>query len=92
MHGSKRHGTAWFVFPLQFRKALEWAGLFTCRYNCAASTAMTPEKLFNSTLLYHAIAGFVPWLSTKGTSVLPQQTTKQPFKTVAFDPLLAVLI
>ncbi len=40
------HGTVWlssgrFAFPLQFSTALEWAGLFTRRYNCAASTMVT---------------------------------------------------
>ncbi len=30
-----------FAFPLQFSTALEWVGLFTCRYSCAASTAVT---------------------------------------------------
>ncbi len=30
-----------FAFPLQFSTAIEWAGLFTRRYNCAASTAVT---------------------------------------------------
>ncbi len=44
--GSARYGTARlssgrFAFPLQFSSALEWAGLFTCRYSCAASTAVT---------------------------------------------------
>ncbi len=43
-HGSVRYGTAQFgsvAFPLQFSTAIEWAGLFTHRYNCAASTAVT---------------------------------------------------
>ncbi len=43
-HGSVRYGTAQFgsvAFPLQFSTAIEWAGLFTRRYNCAASTAVT---------------------------------------------------
>ncbi len=105
--GTVQNGTAWlssalFAFPLQFITALEWAGLFTCRYSCAASTAVTPEKVFNSTSLHHALAGSAPRLSTRGQSVLPQQTTKQPFlvvkrkvrsfKTVVFDPSLTVLI
>ncbi len=30
-----------FAFPPQFSTAIEWVGLFTRRYNCAASTAMT---------------------------------------------------
>ncbi len=30
-----------FAFPLQFSNALEWAGLFMCRYSGAASTAVT---------------------------------------------------
>ncbi len=47
-NGMTRLGMAWFAFPLQFSTALEWAGLFTCCYSCAASTAVTPEKLFNS--------------------------------------------
>ncbi len=102
--GTVQNGTVrvGFVFPLQFSTALEWVGLFTCRYSCAASTAVTPEKLFNSASLHHALAGSAPRLSMRGQSVLPQQTTKQPFfcwlkkvrsfKTVAFDPSLAVLI
>ncbi len=45
-HGSVRYGTVWlssgrFAFPPQFSTAIEWAGLFTRRYNCAASTAVT---------------------------------------------------
>ncbi len=36
-----RHGSGWFAFPPQFSAALEWAGLFMCRYSCAASTAVT---------------------------------------------------
>ncbi len=50
-HGSVRFGTARygtvrlssgrFAFPPQFSTTIEWAGLFTCRYNCAASTAVT---------------------------------------------------
>ncbi len=45
-YGSARLGTVRlssgrFAFPLQFSTALEWAGLFTRRYNCAASTAVT---------------------------------------------------
>ncbi len=85
-----------------FSTALEWTGLFTCRYSCAASTAVTPEKLFHSASLHQALAGSAPRLSMRGTYVFPQQTTKQPFfgcqkkvcsfKTVAFDPSLAVLI
>ncbi len=51
LHGTVRFGTARygtvrlssgrFAFPPQFSTAIEWAGLFTCRYNCAASTAVT---------------------------------------------------
>ncbi len=43
-YGSARYGTAQFgsvAFPPQFSTAIEWAGLFTRRYNCAASTAVT---------------------------------------------------
>ncbi len=43
-HGSVRYGTAQFgsvAFPPQFSTAIEWPGLFTRRYNCAASTAVT---------------------------------------------------
>ncbi len=40
-----RHGSMLcsgpFELPLQFSTALEWAGLFTCRYSCATSTAVT---------------------------------------------------
>ncbi len=46
-NGTARFSSARFVFPLQF-STLEWAGLFTCRYICATSTAVTPEILFNS--------------------------------------------
>ncbi len=65
LHGSARLGTVRlssgrFAFPLQFSTAIEWAGLFTRRYNC-----------------YQALAGSAPRLSTRGTSVLPQQTMKQ---------------
>ncbi len=44
LFSTARYGTARFgrfAFPLQFSAALEWAGLFTCRYSCAASTAVT---------------------------------------------------
>ncbi len=45
-YGSARLGTVRlssgrFAFPPQFSTAIEWAGLFTRRYNCAASTAVT---------------------------------------------------
>ncbi len=45
-HGTARYGTVRlssgrFAFPPQFSTAIEWAGLFTRRYNCAASTAVT---------------------------------------------------
>ncbi len=45
-YGSARYGTVRlssgrFAFPPQFSTAIEWAGLFTRRYNCAASTAVT---------------------------------------------------
>ncbi len=43
-YGTVRYGTAQFgsvAFPLQFSTAIEWEGLFTRRYNCAASTAVT---------------------------------------------------
>ncbi len=50
-HCMVRYGSAWlvtvrlslgrFAFPLQFSTAKEWAGLFTCRYSCATSTAVT---------------------------------------------------
>ncbi len=39
--GTARYGTTQFAFPPQFSTAIEWAGLFTHRYNCAASTAVT---------------------------------------------------
>ncbi len=42
--GTARYGTAQFgsvAFPPQFSTAIEWVGLFTRRYNCAASTAVT---------------------------------------------------
>ncbi len=51
LHGTVRFGTARygmarlssgrFAFPPQFSTAIEWAGLFTSRYNCTASTAVT---------------------------------------------------
>ncbi len=59
-NGTARLSSARFAFPLQFSTTLEWAGLFTCRYSCAASTAVTPEKLFNSASLHHALAGSAP--------------------------------
>ncbi len=40
-HGTVRLSSGRFAFPLQFSTAIEWAGLFTRRYNCAASTAVT---------------------------------------------------
>ncbi len=45
-YGSARLGTVRlssgrFAFPPQFSTAIEWAGLFTRHYNCAASTAVT---------------------------------------------------
>ncbi len=45
-YGSARLGTVRlssgrFAFPPQFSTAIEWVGLFTRRYNCAASTAVT---------------------------------------------------
>ncbi len=40
-HGSVRLSSGRFAFPPQFSTAIEWAGLFTRRYNCAASTAVT---------------------------------------------------
>ncbi len=71
-----RLGSALFAFPLQFSTALEWAGLCTYHYSCAASTAVTPEKLFHSVSLHQALAGSAPQLSMRGTSVLAQQTMK----------------
>ncbi len=54
LHGTVRFGTARygtvrlssgrFAFPPQFSTAIEWAGLFTRRYNCAASTAVTSSQ------------------------------------------------
>ncbi len=46
LHGTVRLGTVRlssgrFAFPPQFSTAIEWAGLFMRRYNCAASTAVT---------------------------------------------------
>ncbi len=38
-YGTVRLSSGRFVFPLQFSTAIEWAGLFTRRYNCAASTS-----------------------------------------------------
>ncbi len=40
-YGSVRLNSGRFAIPLQFSTAIEWAGLFTRRYNCAASTAVT---------------------------------------------------
>ncbi len=43
-YGSARLGTVRYgsvAFPPQFSTAIEWAGLFTRRYNYAASTAVT---------------------------------------------------
>ncbi len=41
LHGTVRLSSGRFAFPPQFSTAIEWAGLFTRRYNCAASTAVT---------------------------------------------------
>ncbi len=49
LHGTVRYGSARLgtvrygsvAFPPQFSTAIEWAGLFPRRYNCAASTAVT---------------------------------------------------
>ncbi len=54
---SARLSLARFAFPLQFITALEWAGLFTCCYSCAASTDVNPEKRFLSASLHQALAG-----------------------------------
>ncbi len=81
LHGTTRLGTVQngtVCVSSAVSTALEWAGLFTCRYSCTASTAVTPEKLFNSASLHQALAGSAPRLSTRGQSVL-QQTTKQTF-------------
>ncbi len=40
-YGTVRLSSGRFAFPLQFSTAIEWAGLFTRRYNRAASTAVT---------------------------------------------------
>ncbi len=50
-YGTARYGTVRlssgrFAFPPQFSTAIEWAGLFTRRYNCAASTAVTSSFFF----------------------------------------------
>ncbi len=79
LRGTAQHGSGRFVFPLQFSNILEWAGLFSCRYSGAASTAVTPEKRFISASLHQSLAGSAPRLSLRGLSVLPQQTTKQTF-------------
>ncbi len=39
-YGTVRLSSGRFAFPPQFSTAIEWAGLFTRRYNCAASTAV----------------------------------------------------
>ncbi len=77
LRGTTQYGTA--RFTLQSSTALEWVELFTCRYSCAASTAVTPEILFHSASLHQALAVSTHRLSTRGTFVLPQQTTKQNF-------------
>ncbi len=41
IYGSVRLSSGQLAFPPQFSTAIEWAGLFTRRYNCAASTAVT---------------------------------------------------
>ncbi len=40
-YGTVRLSPGRFAFPLQFSTAIEWVELFTRRYNCAASTAVT---------------------------------------------------
>ncbi len=54
LHGTVRCGSARlstvrlipgrYAFTLQFSTAIEWAGLFTRRYNCAASTAVKSAR------------------------------------------------
>ncbi len=44
-NGTARLCSARFAFPLQFSTALEWVGIFMCRYICAASAAVTPENV-----------------------------------------------
>ncbi len=41
LHGTVRLSSGRFAFPPQFSTTIEWARLFTRRYNCAASTAVT---------------------------------------------------
>ncbi len=43
-YGTVRLSSRRFAFPLQFSTAIEWAGLFTRRYNCAASTGVTSSR------------------------------------------------
>ncbi len=40
-YGTVRLSSRRFAFPLQFSTAIEWAGLFTCCYSGAVSTAVT---------------------------------------------------
>ncbi len=42
-YGTARFGSGRFAFPPQFSTALEWAGLFTCRYSCVASHINVPQ-------------------------------------------------
>ncbi len=41
LYGSVRLSSGRFAFPPQFSTTIEWVGLFTRRYNCGASTAVT---------------------------------------------------
>ncbi len=43
-YGTVRLSSGRFAFPPQFSTAIEWAGLFTRHYNCAASTAVTSSR------------------------------------------------
>ncbi len=54
-HGSERHGSVQHGLRFHF----QCAELFTCRYNAAASSAVTPEKRFHSTVLQISIDDFL---------------------------------
>uniref|UniRef100_A0A671K337 Protein sidekick-2-like n=1 Tax=Sinocyclocheilus anshuiensis TaxID=1608454 RepID=A0A671K337_9TELE len=49
-----------FAFPLQFSTALEWAGLFTCRYSCADDSIL--PRLLKKTFSFRVAPSSSCWI------------------------------
>ncbi len=56
-HGSELHGTVRVGLLFHCSLVSQSGRDYSRRYSCAASTAVTPEKLFTSASLHHALAG-----------------------------------